>query len=384
METRGIIFSFGGIYLTLYGLCIASGILLGYMFSKQSARRCNIRISSLQNAYIGLMAGALIGARLIYVIINHSFYAERPLAVLHIWEGGYSIFGAIVGCILGLRIATKKRGFRAALDMLMPALLLTLAVWRLGELSTWQGRGMLTGEGAPAFPITVRNSQGFKCMAICVYEASAAIAIMLYALNSNRRQPAGDIGFMCIMLLGLSQIPLESMRSDEFLQLSFIKIDQAIGMIMAFSVISIFMAGSMRTCQNRAAALSAYLISIIMIAMCIAEEFKIDGSSRPALHYAMLCLYVTIMALCGQYLRRSWRALQTRKRAVYVLGRRAPEWSNARRAGTEGIIMRILRRPRRKHMLLPARTPPKMTRPNVTGLPRNTKRIKTAYRQLHS
>lgn len=330
MDTPGTIFALGGVRLTGYGLFTALGLLAGYMLSRRQAERGHIRQSALEKVCLFAMLYAMILGRAVYVVSNVGFFGEYPSAILRIWEGGISTMGAFAGALLGTRQGAGRRGFRRALDTLMPGLLLTLAVSRLGELTCWQGRGMIVGGGI--FPLTISNSQGARCLAVCVYEAVVALGLMAYALRRENK-PAGCVGFTCIMLLGLAQVPLESMRSDDFLALGFVKVDQLIAMIMAVTMIVMFLRGCLRAYKSSVLDFIALGVAVIMVVMCVVEEFRIDGSANPALNYFMLFIYVSVMAMCGMYLRMGWRAApeahsQTKARST------APTYANSRRTST--------------------------------------------------
>ena len=290
MDTPGTIFALGGVRLTGYGLFTALGLLAGYMLSRRQAERGHIRQSALEKVCLFAILYAMILGRAVYVVSNVGFFGEYPSAILRIWEGGISTMGAFAGALLGTRQGAGRRGFRRALDTLMPGLLLTLAVSRLGELTCWQGRGMIVGGGI--FPLTISNSQGARCLAVCVYEAVAALGLMAYALRRENR-PAGCVGFTCIMLLSLAQVPLESMRSDDFLAVGFVKVDQLIAMIMAVTMIVMFLRGCLRAHKSSILDFIALGVAVIMVVMCVVEEFRIDGSANPALNYFMLSISVT-------------------------------------------------------------------------------------------
>ena len=212
----------------------------------------------------------------------------------------------------------------------MPGLLLTLAVSRLGELTCWQGRGMIVGGGI--FPLTISNSQGARCLAVCVYEAVVALGLMAYALRRENK-PAGCVGFTCIMLLGLAQVPLESMRSDDFLALGFVKVDQLIAMLMAVTMIVMFLRGCLRAYKSSVLDFIALGVAVIMVVMCVVEEFRIDGSANPALNYFMLFIYASVMAVCGMYLRMGWRVAPESHSQIKARST-APTYANGRRTST--------------------------------------------------
>ena len=308
MSTPGTIIALGGLRLTAYGLIVALGILAGYLLAQRQGHLARIRDSALQKAFFFMLIGALVCSRALFVAVQYGFYQEYPQALLKAWEGGYSVMGALVGALAGLRMATGRRGFRRALDTMAPALALTLAICRLAELSCYQGRGMIIESGAWGFPFTIRNSQDMDCLAICIYEALGALAVMLYGLGGYRARPSGDRGLMCMMLLGLMQVPLESMRTDEFLALGFVKMDQLAAMLLAVGVLITFLVGHIRAGRGRPQGFVALGISLLMVGLCVNEEFRIDGSPNLALNYTLLFAYVLVIAVCGGYLRLGWRA----------------------------------------------------------------------------
>ncbi|MGN1070532.1 MAG: prolipoprotein diacylglyceryl transferase family protein [Candidatus Fimadaptatus sp.] len=308
MSTPGTIIALGSFRLTAYGLIVALGILAGYLLAQRQGHLARIRDSALQKAFFFMLTGALVCSRALFVAVQYGFYQEYPQALLKAWEGGYSVMGALTGALIGLRVATGRRGFRRALDTMAPALALTLAICRLAELSCYQGRGMIIESGAWGFPFTIRNSQGLDCLAICIYEALGALAVMLYGLGGYRARPSGDRGLMCMMLLGLMQVPLESMRTDEFLALGFVKMDQLAAMLLAVGVLATFLIGHIRAGRGKPQGFVALGISLLMVGLCVNEEFRIDGSPNLALNYTLLFAYVLVIAVCGGYLRLGWRA----------------------------------------------------------------------------
>ena len=308
MDTPGTIFTLGGIRLTAYGLIAALGLFAGYYLAQRQASARGIKDSALQKAYFFALMGALILARCAYVLSNMGFYRSYPASALRLWEGGYSIFGGILGAVIGARLGAGRRGFLEALDTLTPPMLLTLAIWRLGELTTWQGRGMMLGDSALGFPLVLKNSQGLDCLAVCVYEAVLALLLCAYSMRRSGARPSGDRSMISLMLLGLCQVPLESMRTDEFLEIGFVKVDQLLAMAIAVTMISKFARGYLRSERNERTGYVALALSAAMIGMCIAQEFHLDGSANPAMDYALLGAYALIMAACGWLLRTGWRA----------------------------------------------------------------------------
>ncbi len=80
--------------------------------------------------------GALVGARLAYVLNHLGSYADRPLDVIRVWEGGFSLLGGLAGAIIAGY--PKLRGMSIPLwrfmDVAVPGVALGIAVGRIGDL----------------------------------------------------------------------------------------------------------------------------------------------------------------------------------------------------------------------------------------------------------
>ena len=56
-----------------------------------------------------LLIGIILGGRLGYVFFyNAAYYLENPLSILHVWQGGMSFHGALIGVGLALFTMAKR------------------------------------------------------------------------------------------------------------------------------------------------------------------------------------------------------------------------------------------------------------------------------------
>jgi prolipoprotein diacylglyceryl transferase len=84
---------------------------------------------------VGVPAG-IIGARALFVIENHSLFAGRLLDIFRINEGGISIYGALIGGVLGgLAYGVWQRlPIRAGLDAAAFGMILGQGIGRIGDI----------------------------------------------------------------------------------------------------------------------------------------------------------------------------------------------------------------------------------------------------------
>jgi phosphatidylglycerol:prolipoprotein diacylglycerol transferase len=138
---------FGGLVLTWHGVFVAIGIALGvWVAVKMAARVGFIEDVSYTIAIVGVVAG-IIGARVLFVAENHSLFAGKPLDVFRINEGGISIYGALIGGVLGgLAYGVWQRlPIRAGLDAAAFGMILGQGVGRIGDIINGEHLAKTTG-----------------------------------------------------------------------------------------------------------------------------------------------------------------------------------------------------------------------------------------------
>lgn len=100
-----------GYEISMYGILLALGLILGVLVIVLEAKRKN----QSQNMYLGAAILSLIlgtvGARLWYALFHFGAYAASPEELLRLHGGGFSFFGALLGGSLALAIVAKIRKF---------------------------------------------------------------------------------------------------------------------------------------------------------------------------------------------------------------------------------------------------------------------------------
>ena len=104
-------FSLFGKEITLYwyGILIALGFLLAIVYAMVNAKRFKLDRDKMVDVIIAGTIGAIIFARLYYVIFSWSQYKDDFWSIFKIWEGGLAIYGGIIGAFLFGAIMCKLR-----------------------------------------------------------------------------------------------------------------------------------------------------------------------------------------------------------------------------------------------------------------------------------
>jgi phosphatidylglycerol:prolipoprotein diacylglycerol transferase len=126
----------GPLRVSPHGIATALGFFAGARLLLPTTRRLGVADDVVfQMLYRGAV-GALIGARLAYVVNHWSEYADAPLSVFAVWEGGISLFGGLVGGVLAAVPVMRARrlSFWSLMDAAAPGLALGIAIGRVGDL----------------------------------------------------------------------------------------------------------------------------------------------------------------------------------------------------------------------------------------------------------
>jgi prolipoprotein diacylglyceryl transferase len=213
---------FGGLLLTWHGVFTAIGIAVGVWVAVQFGKKVGIiEDIGYTVALIAVPAG-IIGARALYVIENygdpgsglHSF-----VDIFRINEGGISIYGAVIGGILGAWAYGfwKKLPILKGSDAGAMGLILGMGIGRIGDIIN--GEHLASTTNLPfAVVYTHANSLSFgrepQHLAVG-YEMVGDLLIFLVLLGLWRiRRKDGVIFFSFALLYSLMRLGVSALRLD--------------------------------------------------------------------------------------------------------------------------------------------------------------------------
>jgi phosphatidylglycerol---prolipoprotein diacylglyceryl transferase len=127
---------FGGSFaISPHGLFIAIGFMIGAMLLTRLATRRGINEDHIQTIIFWCLVGAIIGARLFYVLAHFSEF-DNLGQMLAIWRGGISLLGGIAGAILINVPRLRRYGYRffQVVDPGAVAVAFGISIGRIGDL----------------------------------------------------------------------------------------------------------------------------------------------------------------------------------------------------------------------------------------------------------
>ena len=129
---------FGPITIQVWGLLVATGIIIGVNFGRKLCRKLVLSEDVFFDVAIWVLISAMIFARVFHVVFyNFPFFEAHPEEILKFWHGGESSLGSFFGAILAVCLFLYKRKFKLKefwpyLDIMSMSFWLGLGIGRLG------------------------------------------------------------------------------------------------------------------------------------------------------------------------------------------------------------------------------------------------------------
>jgi len=129
-----ILLKLGPFTIYSYGVMVAIGFGVATFLARARASKLNIDPDKIIDVAILLIVFGIIGARLLYVLLNLSFYVANPIDIIKLSNGGLVWYGGFISAVLAGTVYVKKTrlNFWAVADLFVPYVALAQAFGRIG------------------------------------------------------------------------------------------------------------------------------------------------------------------------------------------------------------------------------------------------------------
>jgi phosphatidylglycerol:prolipoprotein diacylglycerol transferase len=220
----------GPLSISPHGVGIAVGFLLGARLMLPEANRKGIRDEQVYAVLTRAAIGAIIGARLAYVI-NHLGDYSSVWEALKIWHGGISLLGGFAGAILLAlpKMKAERLNFWRTMDAAAPGMALGVIIGRIGDLIVGDHLGKTThfflGYKCPPLSVATAspcngsgqgvNIPGAVVHQTALYDFVSSIFLLAFLLSLRRKQRYdGFLIFVFAVWYGSMRIVEDFLRED--------------------------------------------------------------------------------------------------------------------------------------------------------------------------
>ncbi|MGN0601443.1 MAG: prolipoprotein diacylglyceryl transferase [Oscillospiraceae bacterium] len=242
-----------------YGFLIALGIFLAMIYGFKRMKTVGIDPDRATDSVIGGLIGAIIGARVYYILFNDEMSFKE---FFNFRSGGLAIYGGIIGAILvgGIIAKLRKLKLTALLDVVAPCFLIGQAVGRWGNFVNQEAFGTNTNlpwgmiSYSTVYYIADNDNLGGSVSAYApvhpcfLYESLWCIlGFVLLHFYLKHRKFDGEVFLMYIGWYGLGRFFIEGLRTDS-LYLANIRVSQLVAgtCVLASIILIIVLRGVFR------------------------------------------------------------------------------------------------------------------------------------------
>jgi phosphatidylglycerol:prolipoprotein diacylglycerol transferase len=251
-----ILFRLGGLAVYAYGFFVAIGFVAGVIFATLRARKEGIPFERVVDLFFYTVLSAILGSRILFVLINLDVYRENPLQIFKIWEGGLVFYGGLIlaiGVSIGYMRWHRLPIWKFA-DLFSPSIALGLFFGRIGcffagccygrETSLPWGIIFTDPNSLARLNVPLHPTQ--------LYEATSSLIIFFF-LNWMEKKKTfdGQLFWLFLFLYSVTRFFIEMLRDDPrgFLFRGLLSTSQGVGIFLA--ILSIFVLFYLKKGQRR-------------------------------------------------------------------------------------------------------------------------------------
>ena len=210
-------FSIGPLTIHLYGVIIAAGMLLAAWYGMKRSKQFGLNEDQILDGVLWIVPFAILCARLYYCAFKWEDYADNPISILYIWEGGLAIYGGVLGAVLGIIVYCKIRKIKigAVLDIVALGFLIGQAIGRWGNFFNREAFGGETDCFLRMGLLNTVTGQVEFHHPTFLYESlwNAAGFVLLHFLSKHRKYD-GQIALGYAAWYGFGRMVVEGLRTD--------------------------------------------------------------------------------------------------------------------------------------------------------------------------
>lgn len=232
-------FTIGPLTIHLYGVIIAAGLMLAVLYACRRSREFGIKEDDVIDGVLWVTPFAIICARLYYCLFSWDSYADDPISILYIWNGGLAIYGGVIGAAIGVIVFCKIKKIKipALLDLVALGFLIGQAMGRWGNFFNREAFGCRTDS---FFRMGLLNSitgtVGYFHPTFLYESVWNVIGFVMLHFASKHRQYDGQIALGYAAWYGLGRTFIEGLRTDS-LYLGVFRVSQLLAAVTCFAAL---------------------------------------------------------------------------------------------------------------------------------------------------
>lgn len=209
----------GPVTIQVWGLMVAIGMLVGLWVALKEADRLKMKREVILDIFLMIVIGSMVGGRLLYVVLFWGKFADDPLSILKLWEGGMVLYGGVLGAVLPMVVylRRKKISFWKVSDILAPGYAIGTFFGRMGCYLIGDHIGAPMGAGCSnCFWGATFPGEAMRRHEPSLYLSLNGLLMFLFLWTMRKRvRRPGELTLLMFMWEGLSRFILDFYRAGD-------------------------------------------------------------------------------------------------------------------------------------------------------------------------
>ncbi|HID30319.1 MAG TPA: prolipoprotein diacylglyceryl transferase [Desulfobacterales bacterium] len=235
-----VLFHIGPFTLHTYGVFVAMAFLTAIALALREARRVGEDADKILDLCFYMLIAAIVGSRILYVLVNWSSFSHDPFDIVRIWRGGLVFYGGFIGALITAFWYMRRKGLSIlkTADIMAPSLAFGHFVGRIGCFFAGCCYGK-TCDLPWAVIFTHPESlapKGVPLHPVQLYSSLNGLFVFLVLVWIRRiKKFEGQILWTYVLLYAVTRSILEHFRGDErgMFVGGLLSTSQLIGVVMA-------------------------------------------------------------------------------------------------------------------------------------------------------
>ena len=237
-----VAFSVFGKDIYWYGVIIAAGFILAVIYAMARAKQFGLIDDDILDMLFAAVPTAIVCARLYYCLFYWELYADNPISILYIWEGGLAIYGGVIGAVAAVLVFCKitKKPAGPLIDIGGLGLLIGQMIGRWGNFMNREAHGGVTDTFLKMGLADAAGNVTFYHPTFLYESVWNLIGFILLHFYSKRRKFDGEVCAFYVAWYGLGRAWIEGLRTDSlYLFGTGIRVSQLLAVVSCVGAVAI-------------------------------------------------------------------------------------------------------------------------------------------------
>ena len=216
VDPSPVAFTVFGKEIYWYGIIIALGFLLAVIYMMWRAPVFGLTQDDVLDEVLWAVPIGVVCARLYYCIFYWELYADNPISMLYIWEGGLAIYGGVIGGAITILVVSKVKKIKTGtmLDIAAMAVLIGQIFGRWGNFMNREAHGAVTDCFFKMGLVDASGAVTYYHPTFLYESVWNLVGFIALHFLTKKRKFDGQIFLSYLAWYGLGRVWIEGLRTD--------------------------------------------------------------------------------------------------------------------------------------------------------------------------